>query len=164
MDKIFKYNDETNQGIINRSTPYYESFDSEWYFENNNVICKKFLIGKFDMFTILKDKTNYDYNRSRRAWNRHKIEAEKYFGIYIEKKKHKVETERVFYHTYYLDKIDEAVIKKGGKSISHYRNPTKTKWTEEKEKLVNEYNILLEESKIKLSELHDKIFKEKELR
>ena len=156
--EIFEYNDNTNQGIIHGSMPSYQSFTSKWMYGDNKVDCIEFLIGSIDMFRILTDKTDYDYHRSKRAWNRHKKEAEKHFGIYIEKKEKKIETERVFYHSHYMDKINEATIKKGAKSISHFKNPTKTKWTEEKAKLVEEYNVLLEESKRKLSEFHDKIF------
>lgn len=157
----YTYRDSTNQGIVNGSTPTYRDWDSEWDYTDGVLTCTK-LSGCYtdNMLEVLKDKTKEDYMSIKRAYNRHKAEIEKQIGIYVEKKVKQVPMEKVIYRDY--KGFGVATIKKGAKTISDYKNPPKTPWTEQKQIWVDEYNA----NEIKFRgiqrKLSNKIFEEED--
>ena len=155
---VFVYQDETSQGFIVRSSQSYVSFKSKWTFDGKKVHNREFLIGSEDMIPILDKKGDYDYYRSRRAWNRHKTEAEKYFGIYKEPKKKPVKMETVIYRGGWRGEYKKTEIKVGAKSIDDTRRVRRVPFTEEKWKICEEYNKKKEEWEKYSSEISDKIF------
>ena len=168
----YTYKDHTSQGIVYRSQQSYLDWESEWEYEDGKLTCVKFMEGKCDdvlkiLADPLKDKSEvknvaYMYHRCILAWNRHKVEIEKQIGIHKPKKTKEVKIDKVLYCEF--GKIGTGVMKVGGKKVQNVysNNPTKTLWTEEKQKLADEYNRNREVFEDLQSELLKKIFYDKE--
>jgi hypothetical protein len=160
---IYIHDDTTYSGFINRGSQAAYSFHSQWKRGTDSPICLELTLGdNYDILELINNKQvdHFHYHRGKRAYNRHKKEAMYYFGYKVPTKKEKP-TKKIIYSDSIYNPLKIAEIKVNGKLLpngNHLSGCKYTDYSEDKAKLVEEYNKIFTEWENKRKEFREKIF------
>ncbi|MEI3891862.1 MULTISPECIES: hypothetical protein [unclassified Bacillus (in: firmicutes)] len=169
---MYIVSDVTDGGYVNRACYHsYQKWETVW---NSELELKNIYLDKECVNKILIDKRkeDLDYNKIIRARGRHLRALKEYLGI----SKKKVDTPKKFFllgshllssnsgisEKEFIEKEEILIEANGGRSPLRLKKriTTHTAVTEEKKKLVEEYNQRLQEFRAYHQEMIHKIFKE----